>query len=394
MTKRVAVLGAGIMGACLALHLARRQFDVVLFDAAPAPLQGASRWNEGKIHLGYLYANDASLDTARRLLPGGLAFAPLMRDLIGPLPDVTADDDIYLVHRRSIAAAPAMAAHFDAVAAMTRAFPNAGDYLADVSASRPRALGRDEIAAFANPDQIVAAFSAPERSIATAPLADRLAAALAATPRNEMRMNTRIDRVARDDSAEFRCVEGERFDWVVNALWHGRVAVDATADLAPAPGWSHRYRVSAFVRTARPLQLPIALVALGPFGDVKNYTGRDFYLSWYPAGLLSESHALAPAPPPVLDAAARQTIAARICEALARLIPGVRDVFASAERIDIEGGYVFAQGRGSLADPASTLHARSAFGVRRRGRYISIDTGKYSTAPLMALELSNQLAGD
>jgi hypothetical protein len=393
MKGRVAVLGAGIMGACLALYLARRKFEVVLFDAAAAPLRGASRWNEGKIHLGYLYAHDAGLETARRLLPGGLAFAPLMRDLLGgALEAVTAVDDIYLVHRDSVTSADAVGLYFDAVAAMARQAPNARDYLVDVSDARPRSLTPDAIAALADPDQIIAAFTAPERSVATAPVADRLAAALAATPGIEMRMNTPIARVASDGDGEFRCVAGECFDWVVNALWQGRIAVDATADMPPAPGWSHRYRVAAFVRTARPMRLPSAVIAVGPFGDIKSYSDRDFYLSWYPAGLLLESLALAPAAPPALDAHAKQSVAARISNALSDIIPGVRDVFANAERIDIEGGYVFAQGRGSLADPSATLHARSGFGVRRRGRYISVDTGKYSTAPLMARDLAAQLA--
>src|SRR5690606_12514631 len=80
--------------------------------------------------------------------------------------------------------------------------------------------------------------------------------------------------------------QSEAFDVVVNALWHGRIAVDATAKIEIAPGWSHRYRVSAFVRTRRVHpDLPSAVVATGPFGDVKNYNGRDFYISWYPAGL-------------------------------------------------------------------------------------------------------------
>ena len=48
----VAVLGAGIMGCSAALCLARRGARVTLLDAAPRPCVGASRWNEGKIHLG------------------------------------------------------------------------------------------------------------------------------------------------------------------------------------------------------------------------------------------------------------------------------------------------------------------------------------------------------
>ena len=81
--RHVAVLGAGIMGSATALLLARGGARVVLFDRAPRPFAGASRWNEGKIHLGHLYAADPSLQTARCVLPGGLAFKPLKRPLIG-----------------------------------------------------------------------------------------------------------------------------------------------------------------------------------------------------------------------------------------------------------------------------------------------------------------------
>ena len=56
---------------------------VVLFDEADAPFSGASRWNEGKIHLGYLYSAAPSLRTAHLMLPGGLAFKGLVEGLIG-----------------------------------------------------------------------------------------------------------------------------------------------------------------------------------------------------------------------------------------------------------------------------------------------------------------------
>ena len=104
MLTRVAVLGAGIMGVSTALLLARRGVSVVLMDAETAPLRRASRWNEGKIHLGFLYAGDPSLETARRVLPGGLAFKPMVESLTGTslAPVITSHDDTYLVHRDSV----------------------------------------------------------------------------------------------------------------------------------------------------------------------------------------------------------------------------------------------------------------------------------------------------
>src|SRR3989338_8897695 len=103
-TPRIAVLGSGIMGSSTALFLARRGAAVALFDAANKPFSAASRWNEGKIHLGFLYSADRSLHTARRILPGGLAFKPLLENLIGCSLDsvTTSTDDIYLCHRMSV----------------------------------------------------------------------------------------------------------------------------------------------------------------------------------------------------------------------------------------------------------------------------------------------------
>ena len=81
--RRVAILGAGIMGASLAIFLARRGASVTVFDREDAPVACASRWNEGKIHLGYIYGADPTLATAQHLLPGGLLFADCLRELIG-----------------------------------------------------------------------------------------------------------------------------------------------------------------------------------------------------------------------------------------------------------------------------------------------------------------------
>ena len=40
-----------------------------------------------------------------------------------------------------------------------------------------------------------------------------------------------------------------------------------------------------------------------------------------------------------------------------------------------------------------TLHRRDRFGVRRSGSYISVDTGKYSTAPWLAQRIAEEVLG-
>ena len=69
-SKRVAVLGAGFQGACIALELARRSVTVDLYERNPTCLAEASTHNEGKIHLGFVYAGDKTLRTARLMATG------------------------------------------------------------------------------------------------------------------------------------------------------------------------------------------------------------------------------------------------------------------------------------------------------------------------------------
>ena len=399
-TKQVAVLGAGIMGSSLALFLARRGAQVTLIDALSKPFSGASRWNEGKIHLGYLYAADLSLKTARALLPGGIAFKRLTEELIRmPLePVTTAEDDVYLVHRDSIVAYDAMGRYFEAVSSLVRDHPAANDYLVDASASTSRPMLRGELEGIADTRSVVAGFRVVERSVWTGWVADRYVDALLAEPRIELMLNTQVSSVrpaGTSADGSWR-VEAEpslaaSFDFVINALWEGRPAVDATLGLQDDPGWSHRYRLSLFVHTDRRFDCPSAVLALGPFGDIKNYTGQDFYLSWYPAGLVVEGHALSPPALPLLDDATRGAITDSVVAELGRVFPSITELVASAQTITLDGGWVFADGHGSLRDPFATVHKRYGFGIRRLGSYISVDTGKYSIAAWLAKRVAEQI---
>jgi glycine/D-amino acid oxidase-like deaminating enzyme len=397
--RRAAVLGAGIMGTATAIQLARRGVDVTVYDREPAPMAAASRWNEGKIHLGYLYGGDPSLATARHLLTGGLQFGDRLRELIDEelAGHTTTEDDVYLVHERSVVGPDALRTRFHQVSELIREHPDAGRYLVDVSDARATEIRPSELRDLGGAG-IVAGFRVPERSVETRWVADRLAAALPATTGVALRVGTTVTGVepsgTRTDRWRVRTSDGDReeFDLVVNALWNGRLAIDVTAGLVPRPPWTHRYRHCVFIRTRSEQRLPSALVAVGPFGDVKNYNGRDFYVSWYPVGLVAEGSDVeldAPQTPTGSDADA---FAARVRAALEPIMPGIGAVFDDAESVVVHGGFVFARGEGALDHPSSGLHRRDRFGVERLGSYHSVDTGKYSTAPWLAHELAAEIA--
>ena len=307
-------------------------------------------------------------------------------------------DDIYLVHRRSVVDADAMGRYYDAVSALVREHAGAGGYLCPATQASAHRLSASELDALCDSPEIVAGFRVPERSVSTVWIADRLVAAVAAEPRIEGRWGVRVAGVRRPEAGADAPMNVETsegvdgpYDWVVNALWDGRLVVDAARGLPPPATWSHRFRRSLFVRTSRPVAVPSAVIGIGPFGDVKNYNGRDLYLSWYPAGLAVEGTAVEPPPVPPLDDVARAELIEAALSHLGAVFPSVAALRPALETVQVEGGWVYAAGRGALDDRDSTLHRRDRAGVFRDGRYLSIDTGKYSMAPWIADRLAAEL---
>lgn len=110
----VVVLGAGLAGASVALELAARDVPVVLIERDTLACNRASLRNEGKIHLGFIYAGDATLATASLQLQGALQFARLMRRWLGPAAG-SLDRSTpfhYVVARDSILRPDALEAHY------------------------------------------------------------------------------------------------------------------------------------------------------------------------------------------------------------------------------------------------------------------------------------------
>jgi len=162
--RRIAVLGGGMLGVCTALELSRRGREVTLIEGASEVLEGASRWNEGKIHLGFLYAADPTLNTATRLIPGGFAFPDLVSRLIGRSVDTfSTDDDVFLVHRHSVVDADSFSAYAQRTADLVRSAASknrTARYLTDVSAKVHR-LSAAELAELTASDDVVAGFRVP-----------------------------------------------------------------------------------------------------------------------------------------------------------------------------------------------------------------------------------------
>src|SRR4051812_8371874 len=175
---RIAVLGAGVQGCLAALELAARGYGVELFDREAECVTQTSATNEGKIHLGYVYANDRSRRTSRMMLRGALAFAPLMRRWLGSDVDRMAVSARarYAVHAASLLTPEEVGHHLDACVGMARELPGSrrGDYFGHDVCEPVQRVANGDLEADFDSRHVAAVFATNEIAIDPEVLAGRI----------------------------------------------------------------------------------------------------------------------------------------------------------------------------------------------------------------------------
>ncbi len=398
--SRIAVLGAGIQGSCVALELAAHGYSVDLYDRNTACLTQASFQNEGKIHLGFVYANDPSRRTARMMMRGALCFAPLMHRWLGGAFDRVplSSPFLYAVNAKSLLTVEEVRRHFDdcvGIADDIGAAPGSDYFLRDFR-EPVRELAPAEWHSRIDPQNVKSVFQTNEVSIDPEAVAIVIREQIAAVPEITCRLQTTVRGVSSTDrrvTVAFTTngtSDQESYDHVVNALWDSRLAIDASLGHVPRRLWLWRLRRNVRVRAGRVGDgIPSVTTVLGPFGDIVNFQNGDFYLSWYPVGRVGRSSELAPSawerPSTLTGKLSTEEGTFAGLSTIVPAIAGLADDLADPPRVT--EGIVFAWGGGDIDDRQSGLHNRYDIGVHSYGRYHSIDTGKYTVAPLFATEM-------
>ena len=187
--------------------------------------------------------------------------------------------------------------------------------------------------------------------------------------------------------------------FIVNALWHGRLQIDAKLGIKPNRPWVHRLKYRVFARIPDALRgIPSLSMALGPYGDIVPL-GNEIYLQWYPEARRGWSTEIQPpdaweetcegiAKPDLL-----QDLGPAVREGLTRIVPKLAD----AELLRADAGIIFAWGDSDIDRAESEFHQRHQTGLQtfsgELSGYVSIDTGKFTCAPLYAEDLRRFVAG-
>lgn len=397
------VLGSGIQGCCTALALARRGWSVRLLDRTPLPWSATSLRGEGKIHLGYVYANEPDRRTATTMLDGAFSFSGLLDRWTDGCIDwaaVRSTPFLYGVLPDTMVDAGALAEHYAWVDGEVARRLSAGETYAGLSSLRPAGL-LDDHRSHGLTDGVAAGFATDEVAVHPRLLRSHVLDALArhgvqfvgsSTVTAVERLSGGFRVVCRPTPAE-RAGSGatataHRADLVVNCLWEGRLLIDESFGIDTVRPCSYRLKfgLHGAIDARDTDALHSTTFVLGPFGDVVRFPGGRVYLSWYPECMTDWRVGTAIPPtwyPAIAGGAAsaeRERIVRGSLEAVAALAPAVGRLRVD----DVAAGVVVAWGSTDIDDRDSELHRRYEIGVQNHDGYVSIDTGKLTMAPYFA----------
>lgn len=401
---RIAILGAGGTGVCAALELANRGYSVDLYEEKAQPLTGASRNNEGKIHLGLVYAKDRSLATAKTMIQGAIHFSAYLNRWIDPgsSAPLISTPFYYAVPKDTMTEPADLERHYDEC---RRLFDEACAATGLSYLGQHRLLvekvSEDELEGVFSPEHIQCVYRTSEVAVDVRGIADRLSDAVRCNPRIRFLACARVLGVKPEAKGTlrvtFRAGENEHtevYDQVANTLWHGRLEIDATAGLVPERDWIYRYKVGGWLN--RPVEpgIPSVTFVLGPFGDTVNLGSRGLYFSWYPLGMLGTSSELKPPERwGELEDSKLRSILRGSYQALGKLCPALNTVKYDEELVDAAAGVIFAWGAADIDEHGSRLHTRYEIGIHSEGNYHSVNTGKYTMVPLLGYQTAERILG-
>lgn len=399
------VIGAGLTGSGIALELARRGKSVVLVEQDDVPMNRASLRNEGKIHLGLIYAGDGSGNTGRQQLKGSLCFHPILRSWLGDSVDKIelSTPFVYLVANDSLLSPEQLEHHYQSLEAeyleIISEHPHL-NYLGHKPEWLARSVPLDTLRHTFNIRQFKKAFSTNERAVNTDDLAREITAAINRS--DEINFIPRIkvvDIIAHQDAYTIlgKLSNGDDYlevkaKTVFNAAWDQRLHLDSLAGIVNPSDWVHRlkYRVIASIPQDSE-RSPSATIVLGAYGDVV-IRNKSAFLSWYPSGMTGWSHDLAP--PADWDLVCKRFASDPKSELIGReILAQTLQWYPSllgSNIMTIDAGAIFAYGRSDIHHLESKLHDRSCIGVRANNNFFSIDPGKLTTAPMYAVEAVEQ----
>lgn len=396
------IIGSGIQGCTIALQLVSRGYEVNLIEKNSRLYSQASVQQEGKIHLGFIYAMDTSTKTSERLLYDALHFSPILDQLIGMKINwnrLKSTRFNYLIAVDSMMDQEKLMQHYHDLNYKYHSLledPNL-HYLGE----RPGSLiDESSTRKFRyNFNKICQVIPSVEHSIYPEDLRKIVIRKIRDTPINILPGHnvTAVRRTSFGFETICKSVTGHLVipsDIVINAAWDGKRKIDRTMGLQDTDIWSLRIKMGLIFDNIH-TKLDSFSMVQGSYGDLVIYpVQRQMYMSWYSHCLLQQTSE------DELDQEGKALCASEI--RMSEVETEIEQTIQSFQEIlnikdlsypnRVKAGAILARGHQSITRPESQLHRRNDPPIESHDGYFSVNTGKFTSAPLNSLKFITKLS--
>ena len=386
---KIAIIGAGIQGSCLALSLANQGIKSTLIDKS-IPMQAASLRNEGKIHLGFVYALDNNGSTRELMLKGALHFAPLIEKWCGKInwQEFVSGEFNYAVMPDSLASIHQIEKSYSELQSMLNSYRDLdlhymGKHLSyfwkkNIDLTSSPIINGQKISDFYKTEEV-----SVDPRLFSKFICERLLINNLITIKN----NTFVKSIKQKSNFELSIIDNNRqslieADIVVNCAWEDREKLDNYIGITN-DNTNYRVKHQILVKPKLDFQHlePVTMV-LGPYGDLVPWKDGLVYISWYPEGRTY----FGSTPPQELE---NKALALEVAIKSLKVMEEMFPILKGSSIISSLPGVILAKGKADVDKKESALHTRNLIGVSDYKGWISIDTGKFTTAPFFAEEAKN-----
>lgn len=401
--KSAIVMGAGIQGCCAALELSHAGWSVTLMDDSPEPWMNTSRSGEGKIHMGYVYANEQDRETAGLMIKGAVSFSGLIDSWVPSdicWESIRSEPFIYAVMAETMVDIDELQQHYAWVDS------NFQDSIDSGMADRSESFAFHPARVLASPTKlgftkgVTHAIQTSEVAVSPSGLRKALMPAILnsdisfigsvkieSAERHSSGMKIKFTNKSKDEHSM-------QADIAVNCLWHGRIAIDETLGIHAPRQSLYRLKYGLHGQVSRYSSLLTSTTfVLGAFGDLVRYKDGNIYASWYPDCMTdsTEDSIIPDGWKASMSGEDSLSLQKRIIEASTAALDQIHNEVKQVTFQSAVPGVIVAWGTSDIMDPHSELHSRSQIGVHSYGDYFSIDTGKFTMAPYFAGQLVAEL---
>jgi hypothetical protein len=182
-------------------------------------------------------------------------------------------------------------------------------------------------------------------------------------------------------------------DVVVNCLWNNRIAIDKTIGLDTVEDPLYRFKIGIFGKVSTPV-LNCSIIS-GAFGNISPRMDNDYaYISWHTdcmQGMTTDGVTPKEWEAYFAKDQSKELTAKWVSDAV-RHISEFVPAAATFKPIKLLPGVICSAGKTDIGDKTSAVHRRACqMGIYGSDGYFSVNTGKFSSAPLLAVELLNKI---